>query len=158
MPDLLVPLYRLPDRALGENALADQNIVIRRPNTFESTPVLDFIRATFSQGWADETAVAFSRTPITAYIAAHEGRAIGFGTFESTRRGFFGPTGVHPDYRGKGIGSALLIACLWAMSDMGYAYGIIGAAGPVDFYRRAVNAIEIPDSTPGIYRDLLKRD
>ena len=158
MPDLLVPLYRLPDRAPSETALADQGITIRRPNTFESTPVLDFIRTTFSQGWADETAAAFARMPITAYIATHDGRAIGFGTFESTRRGFFGPTGVHPDYRGKGVGSALLIACLWGMADMGYAYGIIGAAGPVDFYRRAVNAIEIPDSTPGIYVDLLKRN
>jgi len=158
MPDLLVPLYRLPDRAPGETALANQGIIIRRPNTFESTPVLDFIRKTFSQGWADETAAAFSRMPITAFIATHEGRTIGFGTYESTRRGFFGPTGVNPDYRGKGIGSALLIACLWGMADMGYAYGIIGAAGPVDFYRRAVNAIEIPDSTPGIYVDLLKRD
>lgn len=158
MTDLLVPLYRLPDRSLGEGALSGEGINIRRPNTFELTPVLNFIRSTFSQGWADETAAAFSRQPITAYIAVVDGKPIGFGTYESTRRAYFGPTGVHPDYRNKGIGRALLIACLWGLSDMGYAYGIIGSAGPVDFYRRTVNAIEIPDSTPGIYTDLLKRD
>lgn len=31
----------------------------------------------------------------------------------------------------------------------------IGGAGSVDFYQRVVNAIEIPDSVPGIYVDRL---
>lgn len=157
MPDLLVPLYRLPDRALGEGALRDQGIVIRRPNTFELTPVCDFIRNQFTQGWADETAASFSRQPISAYIAAIDGQTVGFAAFESTRRAFFGPTGVAPEHRGKGIGKALLIASLWGLADLGYAYAIIGSAGPVDFYCRTVNAIVIPDSSPGIYTDLLKR-
>ena len=41
---------------------------------------------------------------------------------------------------------------------MGYAYGIIGAAGPVDFYVQAVGAIPIPDSSPGIYVDMIGSD
>ena len=57
----------------------------------------------------------------------------------------------------KGIGKALLLASLWGLREMGYVYGIIGAAGPVDFYQKTVGAIIIPDSEPGIYVDLLKQ-
>jgi hypothetical protein len=39
---------------------------------------------------------------------------------------------------------------------MGYVYAVIGRAGPVEFYQKAVGAIVIPDSDPGIYTDLLK--
>ena len=80
----------------------------------------------------------------------------GFAAYECTRRGFFGPTGVTPEARGKGIGKALLLASLYALRELGYVYGIIGAAGPVEFYQKTVGAIVIPGSEPGIYTDLLK--
>jgi hypothetical protein len=38
---------------------------------------------------------------------------------------------------------------------MGYVYGIIGRAGPIEFYEQAVGSVVIPDSDPGIYTDLL---
>jgi GNAT superfamily N-acetyltransferase len=63
---------------------------------------------------------------------------------------------VDETYRGRGIGKALLLACLHDMWAQGYGYAIIGWAGPVDFYIRAVGAIVIPDSSPGIYRGMLK--
>lgn len=44
------------------------------------------------------------------------------------------------------------------MRAAGYAYAIIGGVGPADFYARAVGAVEIPDSTPGIYADMLSPD
>ena len=40
---------------------------------------------------------------------------------------------------------------------MGYAYGIIGGVGPVEFYERTVGASLIPESAPGIYADPIKR-
>jgi hypothetical protein len=39
---------------------------------------------------------------------------------------------------------------------MGYVYGVIGRAGPIEFYQRTIGAVVIPDSDPGIYVDLLK--
>jgi hypothetical protein len=39
---------------------------------------------------------------------------------------------------------------------MGYAYGIIGGAGPTQFYERAVGATLIVESVPGIYADPIK--
>jgi hypothetical protein len=37
----------------------------------------------------------------------------------------------------------------------GYGYAIIGSVGPTDFYRKAVGAVEIPDLTPGIWKNWL---
>ena len=56
-----------------------------------------------------------------------------------------------------GIGKTLLIAALWGLRELGYVYGIIGGAGPVEFYQAAVGATLIADSEPGIYIDLLKK-
>ena len=81
---------------------------------------------------------------------------IGLAGYECTRKAFFGPTGVVESERGSGIGTALLIASLWGLRELGYVYAVIGGAGPTDFYKRAVGAIVIPDSEPGIYVDLLK--
>jgi GNAT superfamily N-acetyltransferase len=155
MPDLLVPLYKLPPRDEGAASVRSAGVVLRRPNSFEQTPVADFIRAHFSPGWADETLVTFARQPITSVIAIEGKKIVGFAAYESTRKAFFGPTGVDPAYRGRGIGKALLIEALWGLHDLGYAYGIIGAAGPVEFYQKSVGAIVIPGSVPGIYTDLL---
>ena len=157
MPDMLVPLYKLPARPSDSFECESEAILIRPANTFEQTPVTDFIRAHFSQGWADETTSAFARQPVTCLIALTQNRVVGFATYESTRRGFFGPTGVDEAYRGKGIGKALLISAMWGLKDMGYAYGIIGGAGPTEFYAKGVNAIIIPDSVPGVYTNLIKR-
>lgn len=160
MPDLLVPLYRLP--ALPTERLealrVSEGVVIRRAYPFELSRTRRFITRHFSESWADEAEAAFSRLPITCFIAVHDKRVVGFACVESTAKAFFGPTGVDPEFRGKGIGGLLLIASLHALRDAGYAYGIIGAAGPVDFYVKTVGAIPIPDSKPGIYVDMLGPD
>ena len=152
MPDLLVNLLALPP----VESLADEGITIRRAQPFEITPVRQFIEKHFSVAWADEVSAGFAQQPVTVFIATRDARVIGFAGYECTRKAFFGPTGVVESERRHGIGKALLIASLYGLRELGYVYGIIGAAGPVDFYRAAVGAIEIPGSEPGIYTDLLK--
>ncbi|MEX1312903.1 MAG: GNAT family N-acetyltransferase, partial [Desulfotignum sp.] len=66
------------------------------------------------------------------------------------------PTGVDVENRGTGIGKALLLSCLHAMAARGYAYAVIGGAGPTEFFVKAAGALPIAGSTPGIYRDRLK--
>ena len=74
---------------------------------------------------------------------------------DATMRGFLGPMGLTETARGQGIGRGLLLTALHEMRHMGYAYAILGGVGPADFYRKVAGAIDIPDSSPGIYEDLL---
>jgi len=157
MPDLLVNLLKLPELQPLVDQLHQHGVVIRRAQPFEITPVRKFIEENFSIAWADEVSVAFASKSVTLYIATRESRVIGFAGYECTRKAFFGPTGVAESERGEGIGKALLIASLWGLRELGYVYGIIGGAGPVEFYQATVSATVIPDSEPGIYTDLLKQ-
>src|SRR5437879_10448593 len=146
MPEVLVNLLKLP--SLGR--LNDEGVNIRRAQPFEITPVREFIEQNFSVAWADEISVGFANKPVSVVIATRAGKVIGFAGYECTRKAFFGPTGVSESERGRGIGRALLVASLWGLRQLGYVYGIIGAAGPVAFYREAVSAIVIPESERGI--------
>ena len=158
MNDLLVKLYELPPLAPVLASQQEQGILIRRGIAPEKHIVLDWIETHFGRGWASETDVAYCNQPNTCFVATVRQRLVGFACYDTTRRGFFGPTGVDEEMRGKGIGKALLLACLHDMYAQGYGYGIIGAAGPVDFYKRAVGAIEIENSSPGVYFNMLRED
>ena len=146
MPDLLVKLYPLDDRPVGLPGFE-----LRRPLPHEKHVVCGWIRRQFGDGWAGECEPAFARQPVSCFIALRENQLVGFACYEVTCRGFFGPTGVAEECRGRGVGNALLLKSLHAMREMGYAYAIIGGAGPVEYYKKTVGAISIPDTEPGIY-------
>lgn len=147
MPDMLVRLYALPDH----NTILKEGYVVRRAAAYDKSVLLQWISQHFSAQWASEVDVAFSRQPISCVIALYHETLAGFGCYEATCRGFFGPGGVLEAHRGQGLGTVLLLECLRSMKEMGYAYAIIGGVGPKAFYVKTVGAIEIPDSTPGIY-------
>ncbi len=157
MADMLVSLLNLPEDRELVAELKERGILIRRVQPYEISILREFVLATFSEVWADEVMNAFHHQPPTCFVATHEKRIVGFGAYECTRRDFFGPTGVLPAYRGKGIGKALLLACLRSMHELGYAYAVIGGVGPADFYANCAGAIPIPNSTPGVYIDPLER-
>jgi predicted N-acetyltransferase YhbS len=157
MPDMLVQLLKLEPVDPMVQQMRDGGVIIRRAMAHEMSRVRAFVEQTFGVAWADEITVAYSNKPISLFIAIRDGEVIGFAAYETTRRGFFGPTGVAPEERGKQIGKALLLACLWGLREMGYAYAIIGGAGPVDFYAKHCGAVVIPGSEPGIYADPLTR-
>ena len=157
MPDMLVNLLKLAPLEPILDELKQAGVIVRRAQPHEITLVRDFVLANFEAGWADEISVGYSNKPVSVFIAIRDGSVVGFAAYECTRRNFFGPTGVAERERGRGIGHALLVACLWGLREMGYVYGIIGGAGPTEFYERAVGATIIPDSAPGIYADPIKR-
>ena len=156
MPDMLVRLYNLPDLTATGVRLAEKGIDIRPALAPERHLVLDWVGQTFGSAWASEAEKAFANTPISCLIAVDKSKCIGFACYDATCRGFFGPTGVDPVGRGRGVGTALLWACLDAMWRVGYGYAIIGGVGPAEFYAKTVGAEIIEDSTPGIYRNMLK--
>jgi predicted N-acetyltransferase YhbS len=155
---MLVNLLRLPTPDAAFDVLTSAGVVIRRAQPWELTAVREFVGGAFSLAWADEISVGFARQPVSVYVALREGRLVGFAAYECTRKNFFGPTGVVEDERGRGTGRALLLASLWGLREMGYAYAVIGGVGPAEFYERAVGATLIPDSSPGIYADPLRLD
>ncbi|MBU6375758.1 MAG: GNAT family N-acetyltransferase [Bdellovibrionales bacterium] len=156
MADLLVKLYDLPDIAPLVKVLAAQGVVIRRAMAYEKHQVLAWVRECFAEGWASECDVAFSNRPISCFLATERGKIIGFACYESTSLNFFGPTGVAEENRGRGVGKALLLSSLHAMAEKGYGYAIIGHASDPQYYVKALGAIPIEGSSPGIYRDFLK--
>lgn len=153
MPDMLVKLYDLPDVANEEGALRQQGIFIKQSLPHNMHRIVSYVRDTFSEAWASECTVSFSNKPVSCFVALDGDKIVGFACYNATCLSFFGPTGVSEEYRGRAIGKVLLVKCLLAMRDIGYAYGIIGwVEEALPFYMKAVNAIEIPDSFPGVYQ------
>lgn len=155
MPDLLCNLQSLPDVHPLIASLRDRRIHIRRPNPWEASRLRRFIEEKFTEGWADETACAFYHQPVTCFIALTQDRFVGFAAYECTRRNYFGPTGVDADFRGMGAGAALYLAAMTGLRQLGYTYAVIGGAGPVEFYRKHSEILEIPFAGGnGIYEQL----
>jgi GNAT superfamily N-acetyltransferase len=153
--DMLVKLYDLPDSRAAFGRLREADIDLRRALAPEKHKVIAWVRKNFSEAWASEADVAFSRQPVACFIAIERRKIVGFACHDATCPNFFGPTGVDPVARNKGIGAALLFACLEDMRHAGYGYAIIGGVGPAEFYAKAVGAVAIEGSGPGIYRGLL---
>ena len=157
MTDMLVKLYDIEDNWAFLSEQAGQGVAIRKPIGPEKYYVIDWVREKFSgyQGWDSETDVALSNRPATCFVAIKAQTLVGFACYDATALGFFGPTGVDEPYRGRGIGKALLLACLLDMKLKGYGYAIIGYVGPTEFYKKTVGAVEIPDSTPSLWKNWL---
>jgi len=151
--DMLVKLYEVrEDPALEARLLAD-GVKIKRAMGMNITGITAFARENFSVGWADECLTGILTGGV--WYAEREGKVIGFACFDATMKDYFGPTGVLESERGKGIGKALLLRCMFSMRELGYAYAIIGWAGPVEYYKKVVGAIPIENSIPGSYGNML---
>lgn len=155
MSDMLVSLLPLEPCVELTKKLASQDIVIRRAMTPDMFRILPWIEQHSSLSAKGEACTCFSRQPVSLFIATKGASIIGYACYDATCRNFFGPTKVLEEYQGMGIGKALLINTLLDMRNIGYAYAIIGGVGPKEFYTKCVGAIEIPNSTPGIYKDFL---
>jgi hypothetical protein len=140
MPDMLVKLYELPALSPGLDSLRAEGIEVRRAYPYELTQAGRFVTENFGRGWGDEVTAGFARLPISIFVAHEGSRCLGFASYDCTTRNYFGPEGVLAECRGRGVGKALLLSCLHAMASDGYAYAIIGAAGPVEFYRKTCGA------------------
>jgi len=154
MADMLVKLYELPGLERAAAAASAQGVAIRRAIVPEKPRVLAWMQANFP-AWAAEVEVAFCREPVSCFLALHGPSLLGFACYDATCRNFFGPTAVLEAERGRGLGRALLLAALHAQREQGYAYSIIGGVGPADYYAKAVGAVPIEGSTPGIYSGML---
>jgi GNAT superfamily N-acetyltransferase len=174
--DMYVKLYEIdPYKTLLQIAGVEEknDVTIRRAMAYEKETVVEFVRENFTEtwaGWPSECNVAFSNWPLSCFIASchvpqpelrdnTSGRkVVGFACYDTTCRGFFGPSGVAKPFRRKGIGAVLLLSALCAMRQEGYGYAIIGGPDKQEqwnFYSKTVGAIMIAGSENGVYQDML---
>lgn len=115
-------------------AAAAKGYEVRRAALGE-TALLDAVRAEFGGAWPFELERALGHEPAGVHVALHEGAYCAFAAHDGNNRGlgWFGPTGTWPAHRGKGLGEALLLACL---VDVGaeHAFCEVAWIGPRPFY------------------------
>jgi GNAT superfamily N-acetyltransferase len=173
MSDLLVKLYELQGSDPARlQRLTAQGVFLRAALSTEVTLVELWVTQNFNESWGRAARVASLRHPSACYLAVERElhrlpanpydlgteRLIGFACYDADIRGMFGPIGVRDDRQRQGIGTALLRRTLRAMADVGYAYAVVGWAGPVEWYAREVGATVIPNSEPGPYGPSLAID
>ena len=157
--DMLIKLYApLVSDEMASRSKSDASApTLRKPIGAEHTAVVAWVAGCFSAGWASEAQVALANRPVSLWIAVQNTELLGFACYDATALGFFGPIGVAAAARRKGLGAALLQACLHDMRAAGYGYAVAGGVGEPEFFRRVAGAIDIPDSTPGVYAGQLTR-
>lgn len=156
MADMLVNLFDF-DFSKVQKEIYRDDLKIVRALSVDKAKVLDFIGKNFEENWVNECDRAFSRGPVSCFIAIQEKKVVGFACYDATAKGFFGPTGVKKKLRGKGIGSKLLMSCLADMWDQEYGYAIIGwVDNAAPFYEKAIGAQLIEGSSPGLYKRMVE--
>jgi GNAT superfamily N-acetyltransferase len=100
--------------------------------------VLAFIEKEFGRIWRFEA----SNAGDNLFYVDVDGEIAGFAAHDANNRGlgFFGPTGVAREHRGRGRGTALLRASLADLRRLGYERAIIPWTDALDFYRKACGA------------------
>ncbi|MDQ0271463.1 GNAT family N-acetyltransferase [Cytobacillus purgationiresistens] len=124
-----------------------QTVSIRRVQKEDYEKLVQFVEGAFSFEWARTVEIGLAQQPPPIYIALGAKQdIIGFAAYDSYKgyKGYFGPMGVVHDSRMRRIGYELLHHCLNDMKEIGYAYAIIGEAGPIEFYEKACSAVVIP--------------
>jgi GNAT superfamily N-acetyltransferase len=108
----------------------------------EGAKDLDFIEKEFGRIWRFEAARAFDADPPTLFIAEVDGVIAGFAAHEVNNRGlgWFGPTGVARQFRGRGLGRDLLLASLGDLGRLGYEKAVIPWTDALEFYRKSCGA------------------
>lgn len=157
MADLVVNLYE-HDFNNMKVELKNKNIKIKRVLSPDSDSVVEFVSTNFTKRWASEVKSALYNANPSCYIAVLDEEIIGFACFNATAKGYFGPTGIHPKYRGLNIGQILLFNTLNAMKSEGYGYSIIGSVSEsvIGFYSKHIK-LTILNSNIDIYNRMRNR-
>jgi GNAT superfamily N-acetyltransferase len=116
--------FRWPE-PIAERAkrLRGEGVVIRPATPVDIVPVLEFIKQHFSWDWHREAAGVFldlfagDPRQVSLLVAEHDGEIWGYAEHRAER---FGPFGVRPDLRSRGIGRVLLAATLSEMLRKNY--------------------------------------
>jgi mycothiol synthase len=109
----------------------------------DERPLLDAVAREFGGAWPWELERALAYDPPGVHVALIAGEYCAFAAHDGNNRGlgWFGPTGTWPAHRGKGLGEALLLACLVDVATE-HARCEIAWIGPRPFYDKAAGIVE----------------
>lgn len=158
MADLIVNLYEKDYLNDVDVKLRNDEIKIKRLLSPNADNLVEFVKTHFSEGWASEVKAGSYKEHPTCFVATHNDKIIGFACYDATAKGYFGPTGVDPNYRGNNVGQVLLLNTLEAMKHAGYGYAVIGGVNERvrGFYAKYVN-FQVFDVKPDLYNRLINR-
>ncbi|WP_162140163.1 GNAT family N-acetyltransferase [Haploplasma axanthum] len=158
MADLVVNLYEREYLKDSKIELKNKELKIKRLLSPNADKLVEFVEENFSIGWASEVKAGIYKSNPSCFVAIDNGEIVGFACYDATAKGYFGPTGVNPKYRGLNIGQVLLLTTLDAMRSDGYGYAIIGGVSDrvVGFYSKYCNVIKL-DAKPDLYSRLINR-
>jgi len=158
MNDLIVNLY--DNNYLEDNylELTSSEYKVKRLLSPNSDDLISFVKENFTNTWTSEVKSAVYKNNPTCFIVTHNNAIVGFACYDATAKGYFGPTGVKDNYRGKNIGQTLLLKTLRAMKDDGYGYAIIGSVAKTvqGFYAKYIKFITV-ENNRNLYSRLLNR-
>ena len=114
---------------------------IRRAHAGE-TALLDAVATGFGGAWPFELARSLEHSPTGVHVALQAGAYCAFAAHDGNNRGlgWFGPTGTWPEHRGKGLGEALLVACLVDVTR-DHDRCEVAWIGPRPFYEKAAGIV-----------------
>ena len=99
--------------------------------------LVDAVAAELGGAWPFELLRALGHEPAGVHVALRDGAYAAFAAHDGNNRGlgWFGPTATWPAHRGRGLGEALLLACL---VDVAAAHARCEVAwiGPRPFYEK----------------------
>nr|MDQ3301155.1 GNAT family N-acetyltransferase [Myxococcota bacterium] len=86
---------------------------------------------------------ALGHQPAGVHVALADGAYCAFAAHDGNNRGlgWFGPTGTWPAHRGKGLGEALLLACLVDVAAE-HARCEVAWIGPRPFYEKVAGIVD----------------
>jgi GNAT superfamily N-acetyltransferase len=115
-------------------AAAARGYQVRRARGDERS-LLDAVAAEFGGAWPFELARALGHDPPGVHVATFDGAYCAFAAHDGNNRGlgWFGPAGTWPLHRGRGLGEAMLLACLVDVAHR-HARCEVAWIGPRPFY------------------------
>jgi mycothiol synthase len=137
---------RMPDKVRERYAeLQREGYEVRMFRREDTLPLLDFMEKHFPH-WTPSVLDGLQHGNLEIMLATQGGEVVGFTQWENTyndpprgAQGRFGPFGVRPDLRSKGIGAVIFYSLIERVAGNGARYLWFGWAGGrnLSFYERA---------------------
>ncbi|WP_421378925.1 GNAT family N-acetyltransferase [Bacillus salacetis] len=143
--DLLVSM-----NTYSNKEIPNPGVTIKRAAAGDEQRLVDFAAEHFGEGWTKTLKNGFHQEEIPIFLAWKSEKLIGFSSYDIylNQKGIYGPMGVIKEERKNRLGSILLHEALSDMKRKGYAYIVLGEAGPIEYYEKECGAMLIPFSSP----------